>query len=130
MKRRYGWLAVALGLLALLATAKALRAQDAAGNALYWASAGAMTAGTVADYRSSLATGYERNGLLRGRDGRMAPGRGLAIKAGALGGTIALQRLVMRKRPRAGRWFTIVNFGVAAGYGAVVRVNLGNKNRD
>lgn len=79
--------------------------------------AAALVAGTAADAASSYGR-FEANPLLRGRDGRFGS-RGIAIKIGAAGGTLLIERLIIRKNRRAARAFGFVNLAGAGTFGAV-----------
>ena len=85
----------------------------------YPASLATLAAASAADYTVSLQAERELNPLLRGADGRLAPGKALAIKSGALIGTAILQRWVIRKHPKAKRVCTWVNFGAAGVFAGV-----------
>jgi len=98
---------------------------------LSWAAAGAdinrslwaLTAAHAADYASSLRIDginyIELNPLVRGPNGEFRKYRGIAVKAGIVGATWAIEKWVVRKEPSAARWLSKVNWGLTIGVGAV-----------
>ena len=104
---------ILLALLALPAFAL-----DAALSRSWKISVAAMAAATAAD----AATSYGRpelNPVL----GQQFGGRGIAIKAGVLFGTVWAEHRLLRKHPRFAKPFTIFNFAIAGTHGSVAVVN-------
>lgn len=91
---------------------------------LWWSSVAALTAAGALDAHSSWGKCCESNRLLANGDGTFSH-RGAAIKAGVLGGQLALQRWVLKKSPSVGRLLSYVNFGSAAVLSAVAIRNYG-----
>ncbi len=86
-------------------------------------SIGALAAANSLDTASSWGK-CEQNGILAGPDGRFGV-RGELVKAGLVGGLIAAEWLVTRRTPRATKVFSFLNFGAAAGIGALAVRNFG-----
>ena len=84
-----------------------------------------LAASQVADAASSWNQ-PELNPVLAGRDGRFA-WRGAAIKGGAVAGSIALQAYIVRKRPRAAKWLSRVNFATSGVTFSVAVYNFGRR---
>lgn len=87
-------------------------------------SAVALAAATAFD-ASSSAGRFEANPLLRNSRGEFSASKGIAIKSLITGGTLAVQALLMRKRPDAGleKACALVNFAAA---GAVTGIAVRN----
>lgn len=83
--------------------------------------AAALVAGTVADAASSYGH-YEANPALRGPDGRFGA-KGVGIKLGVAGGTLLLQRAILRRNPKAGSGLAIANLAGAGVFGSVAARN-------
>ena len=84
----------------------------------------AVAAVNVMDIHSSLAHG-EANPLYRGRNGRFAPGKALAIKSAIAGGLLAGQLVVIRSNPEKNYFqpFTVTNAVTAGALSGVVARN-------
>lgn len=85
----------------------------------YWASVGALSAATSADYVSSIGK-YEANPLMRGRDGRFSPVKGAIVKGGS---AVALVYVERRMSTRSRRIAAIVNFALVGVFSAVAARN-------
>lgn len=98
---------------------------QAAGKNLWRASVVAMAAANVMDAGSSWGK-RELNPGLSGNNGRFGI-QGAVLKLGMVGGVLALESLVLRRRPSARfyRGLAIVNFGGASVTGATAIRNLG-----
>jgi hypothetical protein len=83
---------------------------------LWRVSQAALIGANTADLASNWA-GPEANRLLANGQGRMG-WQGRAIKLGGVGGIV----LVQQRRHR--KWWTVVNFGAAAGFAFVAGRNL------
>jgi hypothetical protein len=97
--------------------------RDVAVRRAYWWSVVALSAATVLDVHSSYrfsGRGYcETNGMLRSSDCGFSH-RGMGIKAGAVGVSLALQWGLLRKRPGLAKAFAVGNLATAGVTGAVV----------
>jgi hypothetical protein len=89
---------------------------------LWVASSVALIAGTSFDAASSWGK-YEANPLLRSSDGRFGS-KGLMIKSAVAGGSLVPQ-ILLRKRRKMQRMFTIANFALAGWYTGVGIHNIG-----
>ena len=87
-------------------------------------SAVALTSASALDLASSWGKCCESNPLLASADRRFGT-RGLAIKSGALGGTLLMQYLVARRSPRLAKVLSFVNFGAAGVLTSVAVRNYG-----
>ena len=89
----------------------------------WWGSVGMLAAATAADIYSSRG-GYELNPILgRGQFGARQAG----IKIGAVVGLATVQRLVLRRHPRAERSFVVANVASGAATGLVAYRNTGQR---
>ncbi len=105
----------------LLAASSLASAQEGRRFEKRWiASVAALAAVNVLDAYTSRNMG-EANPFLRGSNGSFDGSRGVAVKFAATGGFLAVQYLLLRKRPNPGmnRTFTITNAALAGVVGAV-----------
>ncbi len=86
-------------------------------------SAVALAAANILDARSSLGR-PELNPLLRNAQGNFSVARSAALKSAAVGGSLALEALLIRSRPELARTSSLVNFVSA---GAVTAVAIRNR---
>lgn len=85
-------------------------------------SAVVLVAATFADGYSSRNR-IEANPLLRGRDGRYSPAKGIAIKSAITGGLLGVQAFMARDNPRALDKAAYVNFVSAGAFAAMAARN-------
>ncbi len=83
------------------------------GAAAYYGSVGVLAVSQFADHHSSQNGGYELNPLLRGANGQYSSTKGTLMKAGVVGGIVAVQHWDIRKRPQHRKVWTIFNYGLA-----------------
>lgn len=97
---------------ALFSLATPSPASDRWSKAYRWSLA-ALAGSQAADVATSWG-GHESNPILRGPNGRFG-GRAIGLKIGIMGGTVALQQLLRRKRP--GKFEQSMALGNLAGAG-------------
>jgi hypothetical protein len=86
----------------------------------WWVSVLALGAANALDIHSSWGR-QELNPALRGSSGTFS-GRGVAIKAGLMGGFVVIERLLARRDPALYRRMSYINYGIAGAYtGVAVR---------
>jgi hypothetical protein len=91
------------------------------GQRLWNASVLALAAANAVDSHSSWGK-RELNPALRGANGTFGA-NSVMVKAGIMGGLVAFERFVLRRNPRLYRGAALINFSIAAGYGAVATRN-------
>jgi hypothetical protein len=104
-------------ILALLLIAGSLHGENR-----FWKwTAAAMVAGSAADAMSSYGQ-LEANPALRGADGRFGA-KAIGLKLGVAGGTLLVERIILRKDPRAGVAIGVANLASAGTFGALAARN-------